>query len=358
MNIYKLKLLISVLIGIVLLAVFLWRRDMAEERKMSERISSMPMKSVCVGRFVMDVPRHAVVTYRAASIAGWDISVIQETAEEFIRRAKGKENLLALQKNERGGVSIENVRELGKNGVIGKIFSFNRKWIELRRSGKDVVSERVQIDAILRLAGVSYDFTSELRRMEDVDLLASLLNRLRVVSDGDIPQEPGFCFDRSFIADPLTAEQHEYTSLFLGVKEHPDLAVSLSTAAGIRNDRTLLQRDADNDVQREYRSNFHRLRAGARSLNGIPGEEVLQRVHELNGAKLHGFMWESLADKNNVYLPSLSLELDTGLGQPGHPVNSSLSDTEALTLWDKISSSLRLRPVGDQKPTSVASKGS
>jgi len=91
-------------------------------------------------------------------------------------------------------------------------------------------------------------------------------------------------------------------------------------------------------------------------LNGIPGEELLQRVDEPNGAKVHGFMWESLADQNDVYLPNLILEFDTGLGRPGNPVNSSLSDAEALALWDKISSSLRRHTTRETKPVATTKK--
>lgn len=39
----------------------------------------------------------------------------------------------------------------------------------------------------------------------------------------------------------------------------------------------------------------------------------------------------------------VTLELETGIGRPGEPVNSSLSDDAALVLWDKIAGSLRLR---------------
>lgn len=353
----KLRVIIFAALGTTALAIILWLNKSALEKTMSARIESMPMRSVCIGRFVMDVPQQAVVTYRSASVAGWDIFVTQESDEEFILRLKEKETQLVLQKNERGGGSLENIRTINRNEVAGKIFLFDRKWIELMRGGKEVVSQKVDIAALVRSSGISYEFTSELRRAEDIDQLEEILNKLRSVSNTHIPDDAGFCFDRGFIADPLTAEQHEHTSLFLGIKEHPDLAVSLSTSAGISVGRTLLQRDAANDIQQEYRASFHRLRAGARSLNGIPGEEVLQRVHELNGAMLHGFMWESLTDKSDVYRPSLILELDTGLGRPGKPVNSSLSDAEALALWDKISSSLRLRPAARTSPTSDVNRG-
>jgi hypothetical protein len=47
-----------------------------------------------------------------------------------------------------------------------------------------------------------------------------------------------------------------------------------------------------------------------------------------------------------VYAPLLTLELETGTNPRagGKPVQSSLSETALLDLWDKLSSSIRLRP--------------
>ncbi|NGZ88634.1 T6SS immunity protein Tli4 family protein [Duganella aceris] len=312
---------------------------------MDEKIALMPIKSVCVGRFVVDVPRHAVVTYRPSSIAGWCVSTIQESDEEFRLRIQKRKDMLTSSQNERGGASIEVEREVKRDKIHGKIFMFDRKWTTLISSGKEMISETVAIDALVRSEDISYDFKADFRRPTQIDQLEKIIYQLRALPEEQLPMERGFCIDHGFILDPLTVEHRESTSIFLGVEEHPDLAISLSTSAGISVGRTLLQRDADSNIQHEYSSRFHRLRGGARSLNGVPGEEVLARVDELNGAKVHGFMWESKEDKNDVYLPSLTLELDTGLGRPGNPVNSSLSDTEAIALWEKISSSLRRRPV-------------
>lgn len=311
---------------------------------MDERIAAMLMRTVCVGRFLVDVPEHAIVTYRGASVGGWDILTIQETEEEFNLRIRQKLYLLNNSKNGRNGVSIEIAREIKGDEVYGKIFQYNRRWLGFMRDGKEVMSEIVAIDALVRSNGISYEFKADIRYPPQIEQLNKIVHQLQAVPDGRIPGGAGFCFDRGFIRDPLTADENEYTSIFLGVKEHPDLAISLSTAAGIRAGRSLLSRDEDSAIQKEHASNFHSMRRGARSLNGVPGEEVLQRVDELNGVKLHGFMWESITDEKDVYLPSLSLELDTGLGRPGSPVNSSLSDAEVMAWWEKISSSLRRRP--------------
>ncbi|MQA23234.1 T6SS immunity protein Tli4 family protein [Rugamonas rivuli] len=348
------KIACVTMLGLCAAVASLWVNHRVKVQKMDERIGSMPTKSVCVGRFIVDVPEHAVVTYRPASLAGWDISTIQETDADFGLRVQQKADLLATHRNERGGVALEVVQEVKNDDVKGKIFLFDRRWIALMRAGKEVVSEIVAIDALVRSNGISYEFKANFRRPTQIDQLKKILHQLHAVPDAHIPEGTGFCFDRGFIRDPLTAEENEHASIFFGIREHPDLAISLSTSAGIDGGRTLLQRDADSEVQKEHSSQFHRLRVGVRSLNGIPGEEVLQRVDELNGVKVHGFMWQSRGDKIDVYLPSLSLELDTGMGKPGKPINSSLSDAEALALWDKISSSLRRRPEGAATPSGAS----
>lgn len=312
---------------------------------MKEKIAAMPMKSICVGRFLVDVPQHAIVTYRPATVSGWDILTTQETDADFNLRLQKKEDQLAASKNERNGVSLESAHKIQSADVTGKIFVFDRRWIGLIRSGKEVMSEAVSIDALVRSNGFSYDFKAKLRKPERFEQLEKILHQLQAVHDPDIPTGGGFCFDHGLIRDPLTVDNHEYVSIFLGTREQPDLAISLSSFGGATPGKTLLQRHEASNIQREYSSRFHDFRIGPRVINGVSGEEVLQRVHEFNGVKLHDFMWESIGDKDDVLLPELTLELTTGLGQPGAPVNSSLSDVEALALWEKISSSLRRRPL-------------
>ena len=319
---------------------------------MEQRIKLMKMKTVCIGRFLLDLPNNAVVSYRGASLSGWDISSWIETDEEFLGHLSTLEAQLKNKKNRRGGVSLEKVKEIKNNELHGRIFVFNRNWLDGYEIGKKTVEEVVSISAFVRSHDVSYKFDAEVRLDNDVAELEKIIAQLRWRGEHAIPEQEGFCFNRGMLVEPLTADQAEYTGIFLGLNEHPDLAIAFTTMAGIDPGKTLLQRDAANDVKQKYRSRFHVLNEGPRSLNGIPGEEVLERVDEPNGSTLQGFMWESLGKEDDVYLPSLILEFDTGHGKPGHPVNSSLSDAEALALWNKISSSLRRRHASSKSATS------
>lgn len=313
--------------------------------RMDERIEAFPMKSICVGRFVLNIPQRAVVTYRQATVGGWEITTTAETDEEFEARIRQKEELLTSTRNEHDGVSLELAHKVKIENMVGKIFLYDRKWTSLMRGGKEVVMESVSIDALVRASSLSYDFAAQLRKPEQLQRLEKLLHQLQPIRDGEVPASAGFCFDRGLLRDPLTIDDHEYVSIFWGMTDRPDLAASLSTFLGANPATSLLQRHAASEIQQEYRSHFHDLRTGPREINDVPGEEVLQRVDEPNGVKLHDFMWESVSNKDDVLLPTLTLELSTGIGRPGKPVNSSLADAEALALWDKMSSSLRRRSV-------------
>lgn len=345
------------LVGIVVCCAFVFGLGLHEQKRkdMEHLMETMKMKTMCIGRFLIDVPENAIVSYRGASLSGWDISSWTETDEKFSSRLTEEEAKLKEEKNEKGGMSLEQVLDVKNEHVQGRIFVFGRKWLEMYPGGVKEESQVVAIRAFIRSGDVSYSFSAKLRDDTDVQELERIVRQLRRRSIDEIPTQSGFCLANAFLTEPLDPDDSEYTSMFVGLKEHPDLAIALSTLAGIAPQKPFLQREAENTVKNEYRSRFHTLREGPRTLAGVPGGEVMDRVDEPNGSVLHDFMWESLNTKDNVYRPLLTLELSTGHGQPGRPVNSSLSDVEVLALWEKMSSSLRVRPISEPS-TATASK--
>ena len=151
------------------------------------------------------------------------------------------------------------------------------------------------------------------------------------------------------IHDPISADENETVTMFASLKGHPDIAIRLDTSVLDKPQESLLTRDANNDINTRFAANIKNLGKGPRDLNGIAGEELLNRFKERNGTTGHMFVWESLGKPSDVLVPSISLELETGKGRPGSPVNSSLSDEAVLHLWQAISSSLRMRPTETKK---------
>lgn len=347
------KSLVLILFGLA--AVFLVGTQVSlafakeEAKKMANEIGQLEMKTICVGRFLLDVPAVAQISYRRAFLEGWDIdSNVEETETAFAERLRATEEKHKAAKNGRGEPSLELVKAIDANGTFGKIFVYGRHWGYLIANGEKIHSSEATIDASVRIRGVSFDFAREIADLEDVPKLVRYISQLSPRPGNSIPNETGFCFDEGFLRDPLVAAETERVSVFIGLKGHPDVAIALNTMAGLKHEKTLLQRDAENTVKQSHLGDFKSLRTGPREINGIPGEEVLEVILEPNGTRGQSLMWESLPKQDSVYRPYLSLELNTGHGEPGTPVNSSLSDARALALWDRISASLRLRPTAPQ----------
>lgn len=324
-----------------------------------EKVKQMTatMKTICVGRFLIDVPAAADVSFAPAFVSGWTVSVdSQETDEQFASRLTSKEAELKATKNERHGVSLESVIKVEDSEIQGRIFVFDRTWQYGFEGDKRVDSTFAVAHAYARtLSGMSVVFTSQVGGDRTAEL-GRLIKQIKPLAEGEIPERPGFCFGPAMIREPLTASQNERVTMFLSLKDHPDFEIALDTAAGLKPGTTLLARDASNSVRQDYAFLFNALRRGDRAIGGIPGQELAYKAHELNGTTTHDITWESISDASNVFQPELSLEFSTGHAprSGGKPVGSSLADDAVLALWDKISSSIRVRPTNAEKPLPVS----
>lgn len=336
-------------IAFLMCALFTFSHSASEVRKMRETPAET-VKTICVGRFLLDVPADAAVEYGRTRISGLEVQTdVHESDDQFAARLGQTEKALATERNERGGTSLELSIPVSTSHLVGKIFVYGRQWIKGISDGKAVYSETTSIRGIGRSHGVTFDFHRELGKPRHIEQLERLMRQLEWRSPDSVPSSAGFCFDHGLALDPLDAAQSEFIVMFISVPKYPDLAIALSSAAGRTAGKSLLERDAEsNSIKKQYPSHFYTLRRRARSLKDLPGEELLDRVSELNRATVHDFMWELQGQKNDVNSPALLMELSTGRGAQGSPLQSSLSDQEALRLWDKISESLRRRPVGNE----------
>lgn len=359
----KALLLRLLCIGLATVLVFAVQRvySGAEGKKMTEVINVIKVRPVCVGRFLIDVPSDAEISYRSAFVSGWNISSdLEETDEAFAVRLKQKEAELTAAKNEKGQISLERTKTIATGDVSGKVFVYGREWLYHLENGKRIDSEVVGLQADVRTNHVSFNFSGKIFKDTDAPELQQLATQVRSRNEDDIPSEPGFCFERGFLVEPLTAKQGEGVTMFVTLKNHPDVSIALASYAGVAESNPLLERDAKGKetFSPEDRARFTRLRVGNRSVNGIIGQELIEKVAEHNGTTGHSFMWESLRnDKTSVFTPSLVFELSTGHGQSGEPVSSSLRDDAAIALWDRMLSSLRLRPTNNAAAPVVPGPG-
>lgn len=311
------------------------------------------MKTLCVGRFLIDLPEEAEIGLRGASIDGFDVSAFKETEEAFQTRVADREAQIRAVPDWLGGnKNLESVREVNTDsGLVGKIFMHSRTVDEgTRGNGRGGVEryryEGITTEALVHGQGISIDLFYEDRAPEWIEDLPKLVNQLVVNPDMHIPTEPGFCMDRAFVRDPLSADQREQIMMFARLPNHPDVEIMFIVSAGLKPEvHGVLARSggAYASLSLADRMRITKLRAGEREIGGLAGEELVELVVEENEARGHSFWWEVNGTEDDVLVPHVVFRMSTGNGNRT-PVPSSLSDGAALGLWDKISSSIRLRP--------------
>jgi hypothetical protein len=316
------------------------------------------MKTVCVGRFLVDVPNEADVSLSREMMDGFEIDRTDESEMAFRERVTAREAAIRnpdAHAGTRSGGMVE-ARDLRTPDMIGRILIFGRTRSYSMEDGRRVDDEWVSIEAHAHKEGVSFSLSMKYADQSDAQAAEALLARLRLRHENEIPSVPGFCIDRAVFAEPLPPHKTEHIVMHVGFLDHPDVALAFASMPGGGRDRTLLARYADMDAEAgpDELLRVTKLRTGKRDINALAGEEVLERVREFNFATTYGFMWETQGVKDDPLQPFLSLELHGGISpRPGgKPADTSLHEDAVLDLWNRISSSIRPRPAGP--PTGVA----
>jgi hypothetical protein len=313
------------------------------------------MKTACVGRFLIDLPASMEHSYGQVFVDGLWISGQEETPQAFEARVLARQAEISAKPNELGQKNLEKLEDYDNNGFSGKIFIFGRNITKGKEHGKPKEWIGVKLEAYVHANGRSFNF-----RADDYDPslagdLRKLIDKLRLVSPDEIPSAGGFCFGHGMFVDPLPADLTEGVVMFAGFRDNPDLALALNTRAGTHPDKEgRLERDTAVDAEMPLwqRALMNKLRKGKRNINGIEGDEVAEKWTELNFVNTFGFNWEVNGTNNNVFVPFMHLEMSTGhpVNAGARPVTSFLGEEALIQLWDKISSSIRVRPTGAAPP--------
>lgn len=265
------------------------------------RACHVKMKTLCVGRFLIDLPEEAQVELSEAHIDGFRISAFDETPEEFQKRVADRETQIRAVPDWLGGnKNLESARDVKTDsGLVGKIFMHSRKVNEgTQGNGVGGVEryrdEGITTEALVHGHGISIDLFFANRGLEWVEDLPRLVKQLVTSPKNVIPAEPGFCMDRAYVRDPPTADQREQITMLARMPSHPDVEFMLILSAGLKPDeRGVLERAEDTDagLSMAQRMRISSLRAAPREIGGLAGEELAELVVEDlgNGAEMTAF---------------------------------------------------------------------
>lgn len=328
--------------------------DRYEVEKMTEK-----MQTVCVGRMLIDLPAEAQYRFLGEKISGFSIGAFAESAEAFSARLAEREaEIRAKPDRLGGGNNLEVVRDVKTDsGLVGKIFMHERVVTEgsaYTSSGeRHYRYEDFTLEAHVHGDGIAIEASGDEFRQEALENLVKLVHQFVANPGNRIPTEPGFCLDQAYVRDPLRAAQGERAVMVAGLPSRPDIEIKFDTTAGTKPGKGLLERAAASHARAPLiiSARFAKLRAAPRTVGGLTGDELVEQVVEENFSIIYGFRWEVNGTEDDVFVPDVRLMMKTGSGDDG-PVPSSLSQPAALALWDRIISSIRIRPT--QPPRAAA----
>lgn len=307
-------------------------------------------KTVCFGQFVVDVPASAIVVYGPADVdypieywPGEGAKIGQRVAKDLVEVEKDR---IFLDKDDIdkftlfGTVSDGAVE--GQKLVFGSRDHATYSISSFIPVGDDLFVQRA---------------TSTTSKEETITSLNTAATLLRLRAENEVPTEPGACIEGGFVA---WRPEYEHASIGVRLKEFPDVHFSVEA---VRNVKYLVESSAlEPRVKRaEEEGGFlysliKFFRRGPRQLENWSGYEVLARKPaEAKATEAHEFAFVGLGAINDSLRPKLDVKLDTGVKDDRtQSVKPSLTDEEAVALWDKLITSIRVRPTGEAAKRAAA----
>ena len=322
-------------------------------------------KPYCFGRFIIDLPEGATIAWGGNSVP-LDVEVAPGRAGELKDTIAQTEAKLKSEPRypltEKLNLYIETV-----NGVLPGM----RHVVSYEDFGgggmRDIKSYFSMGDALVAMRATSFDHNV----LVVIDELNEFATRLRPRDNYEVPTDPGQCIENAFLSERPNADQEnvaDFMNVGFRLKQFPDVHLSISiqaasdyTQGSPSLEEQLRRTEADARAAGEA-SPFSRvfsLRRGPREIHDWKdGSEFLVRLpfsaEAPHGA--HDFWMRFTGRKNKLYHPWVEVKMDTGVSnnQSGR-VKPSLTDDEAVALWNALTSTIRVRPVTPAKSSKADS---
>ena len=308
-------------------------------------------KTYCFGRFLIDLPKEAEVNGQSYEFMFGKIESERflKGEEAFAQKMKEREDALRTGKHE-NGYSFNGVRNPMPNA---RVFKIEKKLTVIKGTNYGFDAYLLNKGLLFSMKETAFDedgIDSVLQRLE-----TRLLPNLRYRRPGEIPAEPGFCVENGFIADDGKTPQHEYAELNFKFKQWPDVIVSVSSTRSQKIHPSLLERVHSKPLPAEFvevAKEVKTFREGKHDVGPLKGEEILEALPTDQGFFIHRFVWDTQGKSNSAIEPAFYFELQTGVAG-AQDTRPSLSDTQAIELFDTIVDSIRLRPTTPGKASAM-----
>jgi hypothetical protein len=303
-------------------------------------------KPVCFGRFLIDVPADTEVIFGPQAF-GPNIETIEKGSRAIKKMASVKQaELEAIKHRKEPGSLLRSAIDGPTDG--SKVLQFR---------GDDTDTWTTEILGYLNVPPHAFIYRgmtapTEGRTVEtETQKLAYVAKNLRARLPDEVPAGPGVCLDLGFIQDDMGKYQEEF-SIGFRFPSLPDVSFSISSNKDARRDSTFEERRSEAKKAAmmfaplaTLFSKVKTLREGHHKVSKWTGDEALfRRPLEDEKGVWHEFQFEYPGVRYDHHNPGWDAALFTGVknDQAGSQA-SSLSDEEAIALWDRMLSTMRLR---------------
>lgn len=329
------------------------------------QIPKSDMVTRCVGRYLIDLPKNTVDIVFAQTIEDVTIEIKPVTQLQFSALLSRKQKELEGERtrSQSAGPTLKSIDKVaGTNGVI-----FDRAESKssnvLRVLELFAWSENHLIHMTIKSRDMSYStdvVPADTRKTTTLEKKAHLLNvfsRTRIRGLDVIPTGQGVCIANGFIAGKPTS-QEEVTYL-VGLQNADDVYFRIATSSLYSRDTTLKSRSAN--IESIISENGGRIiRNDKLNVGPIIGEQLVYSIIDGESSATpkpmtNKFTFEGNNKVGSAEFPLVSIDLDNGIrpslpdqGQhdeiPEPITKASLTEAEAMLLWDSVTTTLRARP--------------
>lgn len=322
--------------------------------KLTPRLDAMfeKTKTVCFGRFLVDVPASATVAWGevdvplGVSVYPDGVDEVNELAEKFIVKLNSEKAIyqnhvpLLISVDEMnqpqgkiitGYEDFESIDDLKINGY----FKMNKDGV--------VIESRPLKD----------------RKNQVIANIKSIARHLRRLPENEIPSEPGNCIEYAFLPDdPAIVKENQGELIRIGfrLKEFPDTHLSIfvgpsdpyhNESNSLKWQLERLEKELKAEDPNHPRLKTRYLRRGDRQIHDwVGGFEGLSHTPDQPEAHpIHDFGMDFQGVPSDPYKPYADIRMQTGVDDNvAGATKASLTDEEALEVWDRITSTIRVRP--------------
>jgi len=330
------------------------------KNQMNEKIEAIMLNSenFCFTRFTISIPSKSEISFGRMTVNS-KIKRVPNEIENFYEIINGE-----IRNNQDNLRVFSKDREFDK--ISGKPFSssdanfthligiagiYNYSIHTFVKLGRDIY--------ILETPGIDEDFVKNVLE-SDTQVAKSLVPR----ETYEIPKIPGICIDHAFATIEPSFENIEFG---IRLKDFPDVHFSIQTIkngdgvmpVNLAHEKAQSIKQGVSSGLTTWLSRLKTLREGRSIVNEWQGEEMLLRVPSGFGKpSIHKFIFRASGLKHDPLHPFVEITMDTGVvGNQTASREPSLSDEEALALWDRLLNSIRVRPnavaAGTQESTNT-----